>query len=328
MRLKYRSIRVVFECAIQLTIFVVCTIDFVVVNSYMFRNAEYVVALKKLMKLRNTASLQDYKEAFNRLDTNNSGFIEANEIATLLNDVYDGRTPAYEVSSFIQFFDQNNDGKVSWDEFEVGLGAALASQSGRKSTFNNVLPRGVEEDEGDNGDDDDDDDEVLDFGEPEVSGRVKIELKDGEQVEVDAKEYIQSLKEEARALKEAIARRNGRGSSKPPQVANGMSPGFLASAMQDGDEYGSITQYLASRQGNVKSLTEGISPEIVETMKMLVDFVLEGGESGNGKGMPKKEEMEMEIPGSALQQLALWQLVLGYKLREAEAKGDYLKILE
>jgi len=29
-----------------------------------------------------------------------------------------------------------------------------------------------------------------------------------------------------------------------------------------------------------------------------------------------------------LQQLALWQLVLGYKLREAEAKGDYLKLLE
>lgn len=323
MSLKYWSIRVVCKkCAIQLTIFVICSMDSVVVNSYMFRNAEYVVALKKLMKLRNTASLQDYKDAFNRLDTDNSGFIEANEIATLLNDVYDGRTPAYEVNSFIQFFDQNNDGKVSWDEFEVGLGAALASQSVRKSTFNNVLPRGVD----DNGDDEDDD--VLDFGEPEVSGRVKIEMKDGEQVEVDAKEYIQSLKDEARALKEAIARRNGSGSSKPPQVANGMSPGFLASIMQDGDEYGSITQLLASRQGNVKSLTEGISPEIVETMKMLVDFVLEGGESGKGKDAPNKEKMEMEIPGSALQQLALWQLVLGYKLREAEAKGEYLKLLE
>ena len=291
-----------------------------VVDSYMFRNAEYVVALKKLMKLRNTASLQDYKDAFNRLDTDNSGFIEATEIAKLLNDVYDGKTPAYEISSFIQFFDQNNDGKVSWDEFEMGLGAALASQSVRKSTFRNVLPQGIEED--------DDDDDVLDFGEPEVSGRVKIEMKDGEQVEVDAKEYIQSLKDEARALKEAIARRNGGGFSRPPQAANGISPGFRASIMQDDDEYGSITQYIASRKGNVKSLTEGISPEIVETMKMLVDFVLEGGESGKGKEMPKKEEMEMEIPGAALQQLALWQLVLGYKLREAEAKGDYLKLLE
>jgi hypothetical protein len=37
--------------------------------------------------------------------------------------------------------------------------------------------------------------------------------------------------------------------------------------------------------------------------------------------------MEMEIPGSALQQLALWQLVLGYRLREEEARGDYVKLL-
>ena len=36
----------------------------------------------------------------------------------------------------------------------------------------------------------------------------------------------------------------------------------------------------------------------------------------------------MEIPGAALQQLALWQLVLGYKLREAEAKGEYMRLLD
>jgi hypothetical protein len=38
--------------------------------------------------------------------------------------------------------------------------------------------------------------------------------------------------------------------------------------------------------------------------------------------------MEMELPGSALQQLALWQLVLGYRLREAEAKGEYVRLLD
>lgn len=37
--------------------------------------------------------------------------------------------------------------------------------------------------------------------------------------------------------------------------------------------------------------------------------------------------MEMELPGSALQQLALWQLVLGYRLQEEGAKGDYVKLL-
>jgi Protein of unknown function (DUF760) len=75
-------------------------------------------------------------------------------------------------------------------------------------------------------------------------------------------------------------------------------------------------------------LTEGISPEIVSTMKMLVEFVLDGGDSGKARKDKRKEDLELEVPGAALQQLALWQLVLGYRLREAEAKGDYLKLLE
>ena len=92
-----------------------------------------------------------------------------------------------------------------------------------------------------------------------------------------------------------------------------------------------ISRYIASRGGDVKALTEGISPEVVETMKRLVDFVLEGGDSGKGpKGLSDEEkaEMEMEIPGSALQQLALWQLVLGYRLREEEASGEYKRLLQ
>ena len=92
-----------------------------------------------------------------------------------------------------------------------------------------------------------------------------------------------------------------------------------------------LAGYIASRQGDVKSLTEGIKPEIVDTMKKLVDFVLEGGETGRSRKDLSPEERantEMEIPGSALQQLALWQLVLGYRLREEEAKGEYVKLLK
>jgi len=98
-----------------------------------------------------------------------------------------------------------------------------------------------------------------------------------------------------------------------------------------------IAGYLASRQGDVKSLTEGIKPEIVDTMKKLIGFVLEGsvGTSHNDTSsndystMTEREKLEMdiELPGSALKQLALWQLVLGYRLREEEAKGDYVKLL-
>ena len=96
-----------------------------------------------------------------------------------------------------------------------------------------------------------------------------------------------------------------------------------------------IAGYIASRQGDVQSLTEGIKPEIVDTMKKLVEFVLEGSNDSSSADPKRKNlsdnersEMEMELPGSALQQLALWQLVLGYRLREEEAKGDYVKLLE
>ena len=84
----------------------------------------------------------------------------------------------------------------------------------------------------------------------------------------------------------------------------------------------------------MKSLTQGISPEVVESMKMLIDFVLEGGPEGGGGGEnnAKKraidKKKEMELPGSALQQLALWQLVIGYRLRETEATGEWRRMLE
>ena len=96
--------------------------------SYMFRNAEYVLALKDLMNLRGDANLEDYKEAFDRLDSDRSGYIETDEVKQLLDDVYEGKTPKYEVENFVQFFDENKDGRISWQEFEQGLGAAMSTQ--------------------------------------------------------------------------------------------------------------------------------------------------------------------------------------------------------
>ena len=90
-----------------------------------------------------------------------------------------------------------------------------------------------------------------------------------------------------------------------------------------------IAGYIASLEGDLKSLTKGISPDVVESMKLLVNYVLDNGKKGPKASSDKERmEKEMEIPGSALQQLALWQLVTGYKLREAEATGDYRKMLE
>ena len=89
-------------------------------TGYMFRNAEYVMALKEIMDLRGSATLQGYKDAFDRLDSDGSGYIESFEVKEMLDDLYAGKTPAFEVDTFLNFFDQNQDGKISWEEFERG----------------------------------------------------------------------------------------------------------------------------------------------------------------------------------------------------------------
>lgn len=301
-------------------------------TGYMFRNAEYVLAIRDLMNIAGSATLAEYKRAFDKLDKDGSGYIESLEIEALLSDVYaDGDTPAFEIDTFLQFFDSNNDGKISWEEFERGLGVVAASKAkSRNDNSNNskALPASLLG-ENDEDDDDDDDDDYLDdaFDQPNVSGTVKIEMKNGKIIEVEAKEYIDELKKEAEALKAALSREKGivGGQQQQQQQQNPMSmPG---SEMGDLSSDG-IASYIASLKGDIQSLTKGISPDVVDAMKMLVDFVLDGGPSGRGKGRENDAELEMEVPGSALQQLALWQLVLGYKLREAEATGEYRKMLE
>jgi hypothetical protein len=78
-------------------------------------------------------------------------------------------------------------------------------------------------------------------------------------VEVEAKEYIESLRAEAEALKKAL-RREKLGDAPP-----GMNGGLLRNGGAPGMN---IATYIASRQGDVKSLTEGVSPEVMETMKL------------------------------------------------------------
>lgn len=55
-----------------------------------------------------------------------------------------------------------------------------------------------------------------------------------------------------------------------------------------------------------------------------MQFVLDGGPDQAGK---IAEEQEVDIPVGALRQLCLWQLILGYRLRENEATGEYKESL-
>tara|TARA_B100000795_G_C22373689_1_gene277064 strand:+ start:93 stop:284 length:192 start_codon:yes stop_codon:yes gene_type:complete len=56
-------------------------------------------------------------------------------------------------------------------------------------------------------------------------------------------------------------------------------------------------------------------------MRMLVDYILKGG-SPNGDGREVSTDEQVRIEQDKLQQLCLYQLVLGYRLREAEATGE------
>jgi len=286
-------------------------------TGYMFRNAEYVLAIRDIMDLRRGATLEDYRNAFDRLDTDRSGYIESKEVEDLLSDVYDGNAPNLEIDVFLKFFDSNEDGRISWEEFEKGLGAVASAQSRA------ALP-------GSSTSEDDDDDGLGDFDdillEPTISGKVQIELKNGKVIEVEAREYIEQLKKEAEALTEALQREKGR--FKPNQQQPS-APGMASSGKSSKNQLEGIAGYIASLEGDFKSLTEGISSDVVDSMKLLVNYVLDNGNKGpKAKSDEERLEKEMEVPGSALQQLALWQLVVGYKLREAEATGDYRKMLE
>lgn len=286
-------------------------------TGYLFRNAEYVVALKSLMDIGGEgATLEDYKAAFKRLDIDDSGYLERQEIEALLADVYDGKPPAYEVSTFLRFFDSNNDGRVSWEEFEKGFGmvnkVSKAGAAGMTEIMSGrSLPGVVEED-----------DEELSLGEPTISGTIEVELEDGKVIEVDAQDYVNDLKEQARELQRELD--GGKSiNTKKSEQSRAENPFATTAAPKSSGE---IASYIASLQGDVQSLTKGISPDVVESMKLLIDFVLEPS-MGSSKGKSDRKK-EMELPGSALQTLALWQLVIGYRLRETEATGEWRKMLE
>ncbi|KAL3827581.1 hypothetical protein ACHAXA_002078 [Cyclostephanos tholiformis] len=296
-------------------------------TGYMFRNAEYVIALKSLMNIRGVgATLEEYRAAFRRLDTDGNGYLERDEIEAMLSEVYEGKPPAFETTTFLEFFDSNNDGRISWEEFEKGFGVVtkIGVNEG-KQQMNRFRLAGSSS----NKDGDDDDEEETMIVEPAIAGTVQVELEDGRIIEVDAQEYMNDLKQQALELKMELAREKG---IDPRDM--GISDSEPLGVTSPGGSRTSIASYIASLQGDVKSLTQGISPEVVESMKMLIDFVLEGGPEarGGGENYAKKRAMdkkkEMELPGSALQQLALWQLVIGYRLRETEATGEWRRMLE
>ena len=299
-------------------------------TGYMLRNAEYVTTLRRLLNLQEHTQ-DDLKEAFDKLDLDGSGYIETAEVEELLTGLYGGKAPPdFEVKSFITFFDANKDGRVSCAAQIRGAQFAARNSprnsprtsrrnSGRHALRNSLTPRpatrrSFEEfvaalgpaaerrpgvlgalaaaaDDGAIG--------------PELSGQVTVEMDDGSTVEMDAAEYMAELKQEAQALRAELA--------KMENVDAGGEPGS------------SLTAYVSGLpKPQLQALTSGITEDVVGAMQMLVRYILTGSD---GKQRQLDDTSPLTIEQEKLQQLCLYQLVLGYRLREAEAKGEAQKLI-
>ncbi len=141
-----------------------------------------------------------------------------------------------------------------------------------------------------------------------MSGTLKVQLENGEEVEVDAAAYMAELKAEAQRLRAELS------SAKAEEES---SQGALAT---------SLSAYVSKLpEDQLKALTSGITDDVVSAMRMLVAYILRRpgpeGQASSDEDVLSKEDA-VTIEGDKMTQLCLYQLVLGYKLREAEATGE------
>jgi hypothetical protein len=165
------------------------------------------------------------------------------------------------------------------------------------------------------GSDDDDDDEK----EPvPVDGKVRGKLKlrygnksavagaeeaktanstSGVEVEVDAAAYMSELRSEVKQLRDELMKTQ---QSKEEEIRKDL-----------------LLYIRTLPEQQLRSLTNTMSPDVLVAMKGLVAAVLEG--IGDGQ---ITADTVTEQSGEAMAQLCMWQLVVGYNLRELEVREE------
>ena len=264
-------------------------------TGYMLRNAEDVLALQDVLKLAPTGRTPaQLRAAFSRVDTDNSGYIDADEVQNLFDDVY-GDLPdtastaeindlkqrkKADVESFVRFFDANSDGKISFAEFCRALGGADASPAQQAlDKFSDGA-------------------KLLEA--PSTPTPITGELKVGDRT-VEASDYVAELKQEAARLKNELA-----------TYAQSSGQNSLAA----------IGQYIASIDPEQRDLlVSKMTPEAREAAAELVNYVLKDS-SPEGAGQKLEPDQQVTMERRILDQICRWQIVVGYRLRELEASGE------
>eukprot|EP00934_Nitzschia_sp_Nitz4_P003072 Nitzschia sp. Nitz4//scaffold41_size133979//73813//75521//NITZ4_003353-RA/size133979-snap-gene-0.127-mRNA-1//-1//CDS//3329551488//3062//frame0 len=272
-------------------------------TGYLYRNVEYVLAIRELLGLQATAKRQDYCEAFRKIAGHPKlGFLTIDTVQKFFDSVYGNPAPLVEAEIFVNFFDQDEDGIVSWEDFQTTIGALDSpSRDPNQERLKFYLEKQ------DASIDEDSKKEVPDL-DLEISGNVEFGTPDGAVWKEDAKVYVELLREESRNLRNALAE--------------------YREQDEEEDETLDVAKYVASRNGDLGPLISQITPDITNAMEQIGEHALEKTYENAGWDTVAAGYIPdtLDIPGNVLQQSVLWQMVMGYKLREMEATGDYMKL--
>jgi hypothetical protein len=189
-------------------------------------------------------------------------------------------------------------------EYRLSLSQSLGMTNGASSSF---LLTGSE--------DEDDDDEEVDLLKSKVKGKLKIrygnETKDGEEaasgleMEVDAAAYMSELRSEVSQLRDELKQTQ---KSKDEEFKKDL-----------------LTYIRTLPEQELRSLTNTISKDVLVAMKGLVNVVMSGIADEDGEIGP---DTVTEQSGESMAQLCMWQLVVGYNLRELEVREEMKQSLE
>jgi hypothetical protein len=141
--------------------------------------------------------------------------------------------------------------------------------------------------------------------------------KGGLEVEVDAKAYMSELRREVKRLRDELE--------------------LSQQAKQEELQKDLLAYIRTLPKGELQHLTGTMSTEVLDAMKGLVTAVLSGiGEEAEEEGDDVDNDDEgvggdkiirpdtvTEQSGEALAQLCMWQLVVGYNLRELEVREEF-----
>ena len=128
----------------------------------------------------------------------------------------------------------------------------------------------------------------------------KDDTEDGMEIEVDAAAYMSELRDEVSRLRDELTE---------------------TKETKDEALRKDLLLYIRTLPGQeLKSLTNTMSQDVLVCMKGLVQAVLAG--IGDGKIGP---DTVTEQSGEAMAQLCMWQLAVGYNLRELEVREEMKK---